>query len=149
MRLAKKCFPTRRRGVTIVEFAIVCILCLMLLFGVIEYGRAMWLNQLMDNAAREGARYAVVHTNDLTTTDIQNYVKTVMVNQDVMLSANITVYKVNPATGANIGLWTDAGFGQAIAVQIDGTFKPLLPRLLWLPTSVPLTSKSVMYSEAN
>lgn len=140
---------SRRRGATIVEFSIVCILCLMLLFGVIEYGRLMWVKQVMDNAAREGARFAVVHTHDKTTTEVQNYVRSVMVNQDNHLGASITVFKVNPATGANIGTWTDAGFGDAIAVQITGTFRPLLPRMFFLPTSMTFTSRSVMYSEAN
>ena len=45
----------RRRGATIVEFAIVCILCIMAFFGIVEYGRLMYVKQLLDNAAREGA----------------------------------------------------------------------------------------------
>jgi Flp pilus assembly protein TadG len=139
----------RRRAATIVEFAIVCVLCLMVFFGIIEYGRLMWVKQLLDNAAREGARYAVVHTHDKTTADVQNYVRSVMVNQDNHLGASITVYRVNPDTGANLGNWTDAGFGEAIAVQVTGTFRPLMPRMFFLPNSMTFTSRSVMYSEAN
>ena len=72
-----------------------------------------------------------------------------MVRQDVQLGANITVFRVNPDTGANLGVWTDAGFGEAIAVQVTGTFRPLMPRLFFLPASMTFTSRSVMYSEAN
>jgi Flp pilus assembly protein TadG len=150
MRLAPTHNTHKRRGVAIYEFAIVCILCLMVLFGVVEFGRAIWIKQLMENAAREGARYAVVHTHDKTTADVQAYVRTVMVGQDLQLGATITVYKVNPNTGANLSNnWNDAGFGEAICVQVTGTFRPLLPKLLFLPSSISFTSKSVMYSEAN
>lgn len=149
MRLAHQNRALRRRGVTVVEFAFVCTFCLMVFFGVFEYGRHLWIRQVMDNAAREGARFAVVHTNDRTTADIQNYVKSVMVGQDVQLAANIRVYKVNTSTGANTGAWDTAGFGEAICVQIDGAYRPLLPRLFFRTTSFTVTSKSVMYSEAN
>lgn len=43
-----------------VEFAIVLPLLLLLLLGIIEMGRAIMLNQIATNAAREGARQAVV-----------------------------------------------------------------------------------------
>jgi Flp pilus assembly protein TadG len=52
---------TRRRGATMVEMAIVCSVFMMLLMGVMEFGRAMWAREVITSAAREGARYAVVH----------------------------------------------------------------------------------------
>jgi Flp pilus assembly protein TadG len=144
-----QCKPRGRRGASIVEFALVCGFCLMLLLGVIDFGRILYVNHLLTNAAREGARYAVVHTNDLTTADIQNYVRTKLVNQDLQLNATISVYKVNPSTGTSVGEWTDAGFGEAIAVKIEGTLHPIFPRLLLLRPAITMERTSIMYSESN
>ncbi len=48
----------RRRGVAAVEFAFLAPLLLLLLFGLLQVGRIIEVMQLMDNAAREGARLA-------------------------------------------------------------------------------------------
>src|SRR5438067_5589374 len=53
----------RRPGAHLVEFAVVSIFFFLILFGILEYGRLVMIINLMDNAAREGARYAVVNTN--------------------------------------------------------------------------------------
>ena len=50
------------RGSTLVEFAIGATLFLTVMFAVIEFGRALWVHNALADAARRGARYAVVHT---------------------------------------------------------------------------------------
>ena len=52
----------RERGSTLVEFAIGATVFLMVMFAVIEFGRALWVHNALSDAARRGARYAVVHT---------------------------------------------------------------------------------------
>jgi Flp pilus assembly protein TadG len=54
----------QRSGAALVETAAVVVIFLMVLFGVFEYCRMMFTRQLVDNAAREGARFAVVNTTD-------------------------------------------------------------------------------------
>jgi hypothetical protein len=44
-----------------VEFALVGPIFLLMLFGTIELGRALWTNHELANGTREGARYAMVH----------------------------------------------------------------------------------------
>ena len=44
-----------------VEFALVAPLFFLLLFSIIEFGRAVYYIQMLNNAASEGARYAIVH----------------------------------------------------------------------------------------
>ena len=44
-----------------VEFALIAPLFFFLLFSIIEFGRAVYYIQMLNNAAREGARYAIVH----------------------------------------------------------------------------------------
>lgn len=48
----------KKEGAAAVEAAIVLSLITVLALGVIEYGRALTVNQIITNAAREGARYA-------------------------------------------------------------------------------------------
>ena len=56
----------RHRGQALVEFALVAPVFFMLLFSIIEFGRALYYIQILNNAAREGARYAIVHGNEST-----------------------------------------------------------------------------------
>ena len=51
----------RRRGAAMVEMAVACTVFLMLLLGIVEMARVSWARQVITAAAREGARYAVVH----------------------------------------------------------------------------------------
>lgn len=48
-----------QRGATIVEAAVTSLVLFMLLLAVIDFGRAFNMYQVMTDAAREGARYAV------------------------------------------------------------------------------------------
>lgn len=49
------------RGQVLVEFALAATLVLTLIFGVIEFGRALFAYDLVAQAARVGTRYAVVN----------------------------------------------------------------------------------------
>jgi hypothetical protein len=49
------------RGQTLVEFAIVAPLFFLVLFGIVEAGRFMLYYETLNNATREGARYAIVN----------------------------------------------------------------------------------------
>ena len=51
----------RRRGQALVEFALVAPIFFLLLFAIIDFGRYVYYVQILNNAAREGARYAIVH----------------------------------------------------------------------------------------
>lgn len=50
----------RQRGVTTVEFAVVSTVLFMVLFGVIEFGRALFVANALVEATRRGARVAAV-----------------------------------------------------------------------------------------
>ena len=56
------------RGQALVEFAFCTVLLLALIFAVIEFGRLMLVYTTIGNAARIGARYAIVHDGDSTGT---------------------------------------------------------------------------------
>jgi Flp pilus assembly protein TadG len=150
----------RRPAATVVETTAMAALLLLLLFGLFEYGRFVMTRQLMENAAREGARYAVVHTYDKTTADVQDRAFAALSGQQTQLpgfskTANISVYRAN-ASGNPDGTdsnWKNARFGEPIAVRITGNYRPLLPSFLLIAVNpsgvIPLQVTSVMYSEAN
>lgn len=52
----------RRRGAAIVEMAFVLPVFLMFVFGIFEYGRFLMMHQVLHNAARDAARWAVVRS---------------------------------------------------------------------------------------
>ena len=49
-----------QKGATTLEFAIVSILFILLVFGIIDFGLLFYNQQVITNAAREGARYGIV-----------------------------------------------------------------------------------------
>ena len=51
----------RSVGQAMVEFALVAPMFFLLLFSIIDFGRAVYYIQTLNGAAREGARYAIVH----------------------------------------------------------------------------------------
>jgi Flp pilus assembly protein TadG len=57
-----KLHSKRREGATTVEFAMVAMLLFMMLFGIFEYGRFLFVHHTANNAARDAARFAVVRT---------------------------------------------------------------------------------------
>ncbi|QCO99362.1 pilus assembly protein [Arthrobacter sp. 24S4-2] len=54
----------KERGAVAVEMAIVLPLLLVILIGIIEFGRVLNVQVSLSQAAREGARYAAIHYDD-------------------------------------------------------------------------------------
>lgn len=146
----------RRRGTSAVEFACVAPVFFLVLLGILEYARFLFVVQMLNNAAREGARYAAVNTTTVSTSAIQTYVNNYLAGQGsnqlsgYNQSSSITVYKADPATGANLGqTWQNAGWGDGVGVSVSGTYKPMMPGLLHLSSSFTIKGTSVMVCEAN
>src|SRR5687768_16207985 len=58
------------RGQSVVEFALVSLTLLMLMFGIIDLGRGVYSRAMLANAAREGARTGMVaKRNEVTVPD--------------------------------------------------------------------------------
>jgi Flp pilus assembly protein TadG len=80
------------RGATLVEFAIGATVFLTAMFGVIEFGRALWTHNALADAARRGARYAVNHQASDTAA-----VKNVVVYGDPAGGSKALVNNLTPA----------------------------------------------------
>ena len=89
---------TERRGAAAVEMAIVLPIFFMVVMGIVEFGRAMMVGQLVTNAARLGAREAAIDgaTNATVTTSVKSFVATSV----GIAAADITVdIVVDPGVG--------------------------------------------------
>jgi len=143
----------KRIGAAMVEMAVVLVVFLTMFMGIIEYGRYYFLVQVANNAVREGARYAVVHTGDGTTSTQVSAVVTTKMNgtQNMLSGYTVSVQNVNTSTGVAIANsnWNDAQFGGAIMVKITGNYTPTVPVLLFLPSSFAFQAATIMNSEGN
>jgi Flp pilus assembly protein TadG len=86
-----------RRGSAIVEFALSFTAFIMLLMGLMEFGRVVWTFSTLSHAVSQGARYAAVHGsgnpiivngNDNTASAISDVVKANSIGLD---SSQVTV----------------------------------------------------------
>ncbi|TWT43597.1 TadE-like protein [Thalassoglobus neptunius] len=87
-----------RLGAAIVETAVMMPILLSVTFGVIEFGRAFMVSNLITNAAREGSRQAIikgVSTADVKTAVIDQVRNTV----GATLTTNQVTVTITPYTG--------------------------------------------------
>jgi len=120
-----------------VEFAIVAPIFIMLLFGIIEYGRMVMVQQVITNASREGARRAVL--DGATTGEVETIVDEYMMSSAVN-GATITVSPDPP---------NSAGSGEPVSVTV---FVPFT-EVSWLPApmflgNTELQARTVMRRES-
>jgi Flp pilus assembly protein TadG len=98
------------RGIVATEFVLITPILLALLFGIIDFGYAFFMKQMLTNAAREGARYGVVYRSPKPTlTDLQTGIQTVVTSY--LAGAGITV----PASNVTV---TGAGMATGTPLQV-------------------------------
>ena len=119
-----------RRGAAAVEFAMVAPIFILLVFGMIEYGRMVMVQQILTNASREAARIGVLDgsTTAQVTTAATNYLTGASVS-----GATVAVTPSPPSS---------ATYGNPVTVTITIPFS----NVSWLPSPMYLggqTLKSV------
>lgn len=62
------------KGSTLLEYSIGATVFIMAVFAVLEFGRAVWAHNALTDAARRGARYAVLHRFSGEDDNIKNLV---------------------------------------------------------------------------
>lgn len=129
------------RGQSVVEFALVFPLLLVLLIGIAEFGRAWMTMNTLTSAAREGARLAVVTAPDLNAV-------TTRVNEVCNAAGirDVTVTCVGPVS-------TDPTRRVTVTVEADFTFivqhiMRLLDADALVSGTIPLRARSVMRHES-
>ena len=127
-----------QEGSSIVEFSLCAVLLVMVLLGVVEMGRMILVYTTISNAARAGARYAIVHGGDRGGTGATGssgsgnvtQVQTVVQNFASAGSVNLPVgdITVSYPQASSTGPCTTAGnlAGCTVKVAIAYPFTPLL-----------------------
>ncbi len=115
-----------RRGVAAVEFAVVVPIFFLMVIGILEFGRALMVQQVLVSAARVGARQAV--TLNTTTSEVTTAVTDYADNAAV---SGVTV-TVNPGPDT-------AAPGDPITVTTSIAFD----QISWLPTPWFLGGKTL------
>jgi hypothetical protein len=59
--MPRRVFRGSQKGSTVAEFAVVALVFFMVVIGIIEFGRLLYTHNALADAARRGARYAVLH----------------------------------------------------------------------------------------
>ena len=82
-----------RRGAAAVEFAIVAPVFVLLIFGMIEYGRMIMVQQIITNAAREGSRRVVLETAEVLEieTSVREYLESCSIKATGSSKSDVTV----------------------------------------------------------
>lgn len=122
----------QENGSALVEFAVVAPLFILLLFGIIDFSRAIWTRNTAAHAAREGVRYAIVRGAEsgraATESDVEAYVQS----------------RAHGMPTTDVGVTTtwkpDNKPGSVVEVRVEIPFRPILPML----HDMNLTSTSQM-----
>ena len=131
--------PTRtmssESGVALIEFAFVLPILLVLAMGMLDFGRAFHMKSILDQAAREGARVAVVTSPDVDI--VEDHVN------KVLASGGIT-----PTSVTVVG--PDAA--HMVTVTVNATFTFITPGVFALVggdygNTIPMSGQVVMRFE--
>ena len=131
----------RESGATLVEFAIGATVFLMVMFAVVEFGRALWVHNALADAARRGARFAVINTAASS-----DAVKNIVVYGD---SAGGATPLVNNLSTANVNVtYSSFGLGGGTATVSITNYQfqfvlPLVSTSIQMPSyATTLTAES-------
>ncbi|MBI83496.1 MAG: pilus assembly protein TadE [Planctomycetaceae bacterium] len=125
-------YRKQRRGSAAVEFALVAPLFFILVFGMIEIGRMVMVQQVITNASREGARLAVLDT--ATVGEIKSTVEDFLACG--MISGAAVIVSPDPPS--------DAAHGEPVTVTVEIAFD----KVSWLPSPVFLGDVNLSASTA-
>lgn len=119
------------RGQSLVEFALVLPVLVILLVGVFDLGRAVMLSETLNAAVREGTRYAIVHGTTsstplgpatLTTPPAADNAATTVVRRHALgINSTLTI----------VMSWPDGNANKGSDVQVVATtpFTPILSQV--------------------
>ncbi|MEN6324926.1 MAG: TadE/TadG family type IV pilus assembly protein [Syntrophomonas sp.] len=132
LRIKKLLIESDAQG--LVELAMVLPILLMLLMGILEFGRIYGSYLVISNLAREGARYGVVGNSD-------SQIRDVIISQRAYLDESKLIVTITPSDA-------DRSKGSPLEVDVDYSV-PLLAPFLGdiLPDPFPLSAQCFMRVE--
>jgi len=133
-KLLKKKIIKNCRGQALVEMAFVLPIILLIIMGMVEFGRIFNSYLIVTNASREGARVAVVGGTD---TDINNSIAT---STNTLVQEDITV-DISPVEESRTR-------GTQVTVTVHYNIEMICPIISGIvPNPFPINSSTVMRME--
>ena len=120
----------REDGQAMVEFALILPIFLLILCGIIDFGWLFYNQLTLNNACREGARYAVVNTADNADTQaiinhIENVSSNVFANDGVEITVTYSAPS-NPTSGdVTVNMSADISFFTPVLSTVMGKEKTI------------------------
>lgn len=136
------------RGGTLAEFALAATLCLTLIYGVLEFGRALFTYDLVANGARLGTRYAVVRgANSCTTSgcaatsnDVQTFVRGQSPGIDTTMLNVTATWPTNSSGGCTVSPYNGIG----CVVTVTATYQFSFLAFSFSPITMTSVSQMVI-----
>jgi Flp pilus assembly protein TadG len=139
------------RGVAAVELAVVSLVFVLLVAGILDYGHAWYMKQVVTNASREGARYGVTYQTNSSgdriapsalSPTIKNYILNNYLNGILPVDANPDV--IAGGSGYSTG-----NKGDPLEITVDATktwfiISYLIPGM---SNQITIEAKTVMLCE--
>jgi len=117
------------RGQALVEFSLSVIVLILIVFGMIDAGRAVWNYNTLSNASREGARYAIVHGGNSSDPSGPGSPYYSPPNTDQKVTETVETFgaSLNPSRLTVTADWTDGSNdpGDSITVTSQYTYEPM------------------------
>jgi len=107
----------RQRGSALVESGLTLVVFMFVIFGLMEFCRAVWVTNLLSHAAREATRYAMVRGRSSGHPATADAITTVAKTQAVGLGAS--------DLHVNVSWIPDNKPGSAVKVVLGYTFGPM------------------------
>ena len=138
----KKFVGTARRGQSLVEFALILPAFLLMAVMVFDLGRAVYYSSVLHNAAREAARYGIVHPDD-----VPGMIQTA---KDFAIGLELTDGNFDPPPSVVIPEDTSSYPPPHVTVFIRYDFYPATPLVSRFITGgfIPLVGEASMKLEA-
>lgn len=136
----------RERGQALVEFSVVGVIFFIVVFGLIDVGRAVWNHNTLAQATREGARYAIVHGAHSSDPSGPGTTHFTAPNSDAMVTAEVQQH-AGGLDGSDLTVdadWIDGSnlTGSRVKVTSRYVYEPLFDFLGLV--SFTMTSSSTM-----
>lgn len=122
-------------GQSMVEFALVAMAFFILIFGLIDFGRAVFQYNLLASSAREGARAAIMQSN----TDSDVIDKTVAASAGMLSPEDVTISGTRTCSAVPC---------PSVTITVEHSFSPVTPLIgSVIGDSITMTASSTMVVE--
>jgi hypothetical protein len=138
-----------RRGQTLVEFALVLPLLLLIIFGVIDLGRAFYTSVVLSNMARTGARFAALNYSNTSILDLRSKIREEALAEGTSTGINTSLIKIHLIKEPFSGVLPDPPVndlpeqGKPYTINVEYKFSLVL-NILW-SDSITLSQANTMY----